>query len=425
MGIKNGVFSLQRVNRIQDDGQWSTDADVYLTPSPFRGSTWSKAYWCGGDDTEGYRQRFDFASDTTTMTIAAYHPSVRTMNWVVERGAGAGNANYGFIAGGDAATPGGTTYAGSLVQRIDYANDEDNSTYRGILTVGVRYNTAVGTQDHGYFCGGINSVYAPSPIYYSTISRITYANDSNAVAKGNLNNGVTAGAATGNQSYGYFGGGSSNVPSPTAKRTWVDRIDYSNDTATATPKGPLLVVRQLPGCTGNASYGYWAGGASEPSTVATTDRVDYSNDTATATPKGALSTPTYAIAATGTASYGYFGGGKSPSNCTTNDRLDYSSDTSAMVPKGQLVHATAYSQAVGAQCWGMTTGTIQNNPDTIIRNEGGGSPETSMHGYWLCNPGSTVSRLDFTNDTQNCSPKGDLIKTEHYMGATGNANHGY
>jgi hypothetical protein len=40
-------------------------------------------------------------------------------------------------------------------------------------------------------------------------------------------------AATGNSSFGYFGGG---FPGP---RSTVDRIDYSNDTATASPKGIL------------------------------------------------------------------------------------------------------------------------------------------------------------------------------------------
>jgi len=38
---------------------------------------------------------------------------------------------------------------------------------------------------------------------------------------------------------GYFGGGDSG-PGPTSI---VDRIDYSNDTATASPRGPLSIVR--------------------------------------------------------------------------------------------------------------------------------------------------------------------------------------
>ena len=40
----------------------------------------------------------------------------------------------------------------------------------------------------------------------------------------------------------------------------VDRIDYSNDTATAAPKGPLSSARGYHSATGNTSYGYTFGG---------------------------------------------------------------------------------------------------------------------------------------------------------------------
>ena len=43
-------------------------------------------------------------------------------------------------------------------------------------------------------------------------------------------------AATGNADFGYFGAGYDDNPN---RVSTVDRIDYSNDTATASPKGPL------------------------------------------------------------------------------------------------------------------------------------------------------------------------------------------
>ena len=426
MGIKNCIFSLQGVNRIQDDGQWSTDADVYLRPSPYRGGVWTKGYWQGGDDSERYRQRFDFASDTTTMTAGS-----TTLQWPVERGAGAGNLDYGFAAGGDSATPGGTAYAGSKVQRMDYANDEANNVYRGNMTIGVRYTTGVGTLEYGYWCGGSDNT--PSLSQRSEISRTTYANDTNAVAKGNLNNPTAGAAATGNQSYGYIGGGDA-LPSPSVRRSWVDRIDYSNDTATTSPKGPLDTARKWAGATGNASYGYFAGGddgTPNTDTTATNDRVDYSNDTATATPKGALTEALYGATATGTASYGYWAGGYRfvPAvgwrNRTNNDRLDYSSDTTAMAPKGELLHDNSFSQAVSTQCWGMTGGTIVHSTGTEIKNEGGGPPETSMYGYWMAVNNAACSRIDFANDTQAQQSKGTISVHRRQFGATGNADYGY
>ena len=427
MGIKNGVFTLQRVGRIQEDGQWSTDADVYLRPSPYTGALWTKAYWGGGTDAAKKKQRFDFASDTTTMTMAAYHPSVGTMQWAIERGAAAGNNNYGFFAGGDASSPGGTNYANSRIQRMEYANDEDYTIYRNQMTLGLRYVAGVGTLDYGYWCGGSDNT--PSADQRSDISRTTYANDTNAVARGNLNNPTAGASATGNQSYGYIGGGDA-LPSPSDSRSWVDRIDYSNDTATATPKGSLTGARKWAGATGNASYGYLAGGylGTWPASIgATTDRIDYASDTSTATPKGALSSPRYAVAATGTASYGYFAGGEDSSwnEHTTNDRLDYSSDTSAMTPKGPLFVKNFFSQAVSAQCWGMTGSSIYPTPSTVIRNDGGGVPETSMYGYWLGCSGTDNARIDFTNDTQLCQEKGNTIKSDTKVGATGNADYGY
>ena len=61
-------------------------------------------------------------------------------------------------------------------------------------------------------------------------------------------------AATGNSSYGYFGGGFTS-----AAVSVVDRIDYSNDTATASPKGPLSFPTSKNAATGNESYGYFGG----------------------------------------------------------------------------------------------------------------------------------------------------------------------
>ena len=52
-------------------------------------------------------------------------------------------------------------------------------------------------------------------------------------------------AATGNSDFGYFAGGYD--PSPVVSK--VERVDYSNDTATASPKGPLSRTSYLMGAT--------------------------------------------------------------------------------------------------------------------------------------------------------------------------------
>jgi len=54
-------------------------------------------------------------------------------------------------------------------------------------------------------------------------------------------------AATGNSNFGYFGGGSPGTVST------VDRIDYSNDTQTASTRGPLNTGRRALAATTNAT----------------------------------------------------------------------------------------------------------------------------------------------------------------------------
>jgi hypothetical protein len=89
---------------------------------------------------------------------------------------------------------------------------------------------------------------------------------------------------------GYFGGGTGDPAFSD-----VDRIDYSNDTATASPKGPLSAVGRGGSGTGNSSFGYFGGGL--PGPRSTVDRIDYSNDTATASLKGPLNEAVYGNAA--------------------------------------------------------------------------------------------------------------------------------
>ena len=126
----------------------------------------------------------------------------------------------------------------------------------------------------------------------------------------------------------------------------VDRLDYSNDTTTASPKGPLSGTTSNHAATGNADFGYhcfWM-----PGGTTTVDRIDYSNDTATATPKGPLSVGRFGMGATGDQSFGYFGGGKKGTDpgSSTIDRIDYSNDTATAVAKGPLSIARRFTSQV-------------------------------------------------------------------------------
>ncbi len=99
------------------------------------------------------------------------------------------------------------------------------------------------------------------------------------------------------------------------------------------------------GATGNDNYG-WFGGGYSPSNLSTIDRIDYSSDTATASVKGPLNTATSRNSANGNIDVGYFGGGE-PGPHTRIERIDFSNDTATGVPKGPLAIAAGQIPSYG------------------------------------------------------------------------------
>ena len=164
------------------------------------------------------------------------------------------NQPYGYFASG-AYVPPGWNFT-SKIDRIDYSNDTTAAIHRSNVIISRKTHSGTSIQSYGYFAGGSSS--APATI--SATERLDFANDtSTSVEKGPLSYNVYGLAATGNASYGYFGGGYS--PNGPAYTSSIQRIDYSNDTTTAAVKGPLSEALGYRAAAGNASYGYWTGGA--------------------------------------------------------------------------------------------------------------------------------------------------------------------
>ena len=267
--------------------------------------------------------RIDFSNDTATLAAAGNLTEKQNFT------AATGNQSYGYSGGG---LSGPDTYPGTKMQRIDYSNDSAESVFKGNLTVRRQGHTATGNASYGYFIAGVNSD-VPGPI--STIDRIDYANDSATyTAKGPLPTAKSNTIATGNQSYGYSAAGEP-APAPAYRMTSVDRIDYSNDSATASPKGDLHRWGSKGAATGNADYGWFALGES-PSTSTYVTRIDYGNDTATSSPKGPLNVAKKLMGATGNTSYGYWSSGAPQPINTKVSRVDYSNDTATAVDKGPM-----------------------------------------------------------------------------------------
>ncbi len=396
----------------------------------------------GSGDTSSV-DKISFSNDTATTVLKG------PLTTATDYKAATGNALYGYFAGGDG-SPDLTT-----VDRIDYSNDTVAATAKGPLTVGRDSHAATSNRvlPLHRILKGLNNTFSEvqGPLtsnttgyaYWgggypanTTVDRVDYSNDTaTALLRGSTTSARYKLAGTGNQNYGYFGGG---VTGPGATVSTLDRLDYSSDSSVMASKGPLSVVRKGQNvATGNLSYGYWCGGQT-PSTSSEVDRVDYGNDTATATPKGPLSLKRSGPGSTGTQSYGYIGGGEpGPSRTSTIDRVDYSNDTATGLSKGPLTVARDNMGAAGNANYGWwgggTTGSdssvvdrldyssdttcVAKGPLTTARWQLSASSNTS-HGYFGGGYESSttvtkVDRVDFSSDTATASPKGSLTGTAH------------
>ena len=403
MSDKRGIFSLEEFYDLQLSGETTDIFDVFKFP-PIGGPF---GYFTGGETPQSSAvDRVDFDNDTA----AASPKGVLYVNRFAH--GAVGNKFFGYVAGGN----GGGQY--STVNRIDYANDSAIATPKGDLSNNHTNTAGAGNENYGYI-GGSN------PSTSSYINRIDFANDvATSAKKGNLSSGARGLlGATGNQSYGYWAGGSPG----SGFRSWMDRLDYANDSANTSPKGPLSAANGYISATGNASYGYFTGGEINLTLV---DRVDYSNDTATASPKGPLNVGRLEHGATGNSSFGYLGAGVvNPSaQRSTVDRIDYSNDTATAATKGPLTRVARSIAAISPREFGTPAVT----PQTSIGNRfiDNAAPLASVNGdfgYWGggLNNGTVIYRIDFSNDSATGLLRSAFPADRYGQGATSSTSHGY
>ena len=220
---------------------------------------WFAAGWYNSAGTPiGYStvDRLDFANYTTNMSTRGpmSHSGGQNVG-------GSGNANYGWFTSGYSPTALFTT----TVQRIDYANDASTAIVRSNIPYNASYS-GLGTRFFGYHRGTNTNIF-----------RIDYSADTvNPTIPSFVPTASAYAAGTGNLNYGWWGGGQSTV-------TTVVRIDFSSDFAAARVRGSLSLPTYSGTAVGNYIYGYWSGGlGQQPFYVSWSSRLDFSNDTATA-----------------------------------------------------------------------------------------------------------------------------------------------
>jgi hypothetical protein len=309
--------------------------------------------------------------------------------------------NYGWYAGGSSAGAPFASY--SRIDRIDFSNDSSTASIRNPLTGGKYLSAATGNSNYGWFGAQFD---IPTPGRVSTVDRIDFSNDNASTSiRGPLSTARNNAAATGNSNYGWFGGG---YPGTGAGVSRVDRINFSNDNATASIRGPLSAIKYNTDATGNSNYGWWGGGTTQPSPslppvyYSSTERIDFSNDNVTALPRAVLNAPggISVMGATGNSNYGWFGGGftntPTPAVLSIVDRIDFSNDSVTPLSRGLLSVARNAGAATGNSNYGWF---------------GGGSAPGAR---------STVDRVNFSNDSVSASPRGPLSLARSSLAATSN-----
>ena len=427
---KRGVFSLEKVLERQVDNNWTDILDpfIYVTSvNPEQVAGPAHGYFAAGYNSGGYyymsiTQRLDYDNDTSQTVTKGNLPLE-----INECHGGTGNSSYGYTFGGRGPSPSNNML--SSTYRVEYANDTALASEKGSLSSGRRFNSSVGNANYGYAGGGYNT-------NYSAMDKLDYSNDTTATTNSDgLNPGRSSYACTGNQNYGYFIGGYGVPGGPDqGEKSYVSRLDYSNDSAATSPKGSLPNSAFKSSGTGNADYGYTGrgGGDNYSSRIY---RIDYSNDTANPVQKGPLNYPAQTRVATGNGTTGYFAGGFSPSGTglANNSGIDYSNDTATASPKGALVIGCSYGFNFSPREYGLpqTSSERSITPATRTETYPAGGAGTN-YGYIASGDpssqgGTNIYRIDFDADTTTASPKGKLnvVRRSNSEGSVGNASYGY
>ena len=381
---------------------------LLVTDTQVTNTTWSSAQthgWFGGGSPGPLStvDRIDFSNDSSTASSRGPLSSARFSL------AATGNSNYGWFGGGG---PGPL----ATVDRIDFSNDLASASPRGPLSLARYGSAATGNSNYGWFGGGR----APGPTIVATVDRIDFSNDSSTASpRGPLSLAGYILATSGNSNYGWFGGGMNSSFSTVSR---VDRIDFSSDSSTASVRGSLSLARYDLAATGNSNYGWFGGGyvfPSSPSKKSTVDRIDFSNDSSTASLRGPLSSVRYILATSGNSNYGWFGGG-APGPLATVDRIDFSNDLATASPRGSLSLARSGLAATSGQARSSSTRLQKAGNYGWF---GGGSnyfsPSTPSQYF------SLIDRINFSNDSVLASVRGSLSSARYGVGATGNSNYGW
>jgi hypothetical protein len=316
MTINGGIFVLQQVYNKQVSKTWIENFSIYL-PESF-------GWFAGGATpspaTISSIERYSHTNDTSNTEIR------NNLSKTVRDFSATSNPNYGWFYGGFRISP--SVAVVSDVERLTFTDDTSSLSQRGNLSVISQSMGVSGNEFYGWLSGG--STGSPGGTR-SSIQRNEYSSDtSTALVRGNLTTTLERHGGTGNQDYGWFFGGLINpfVPGPSfpsQQLSTIQRITYSNDTSTASLRGPLDIIRWS-GCEGVSTdeFGWVAGGSGPSTTLSSICRINFNSDTQTASVRGSLTAVSTTMSYTNDLTYGWFTLGSSSSGI---NRIEFLNDT--------------------------------------------------------------------------------------------------
>jgi hypothetical protein len=395
------------VDRIDNSNDTVTTVDPMTAAKGSAAGVGNKnyGYFHGGEPgTRSDAERIDYSSETFLS------PKITSTGHARHAHTAFGNADKAYFTSNDGSS------ASTAIKGFDYSNDTASYATKGALFYTVdSYPGATGNSSRGYICGRRSE-------WNTNLNRYDYSNDTaTATAAGNLVYRRNYPSAASPQEHGMTG---LTLFPPAFRVDWqhgyavggsdrsvmlsnVDRVDYSNDLAVASVRGYLAAARGYGTSVSSRDFGYSAGGRGPafPAITSDTQRISYASDTTTASPKGNLSEPWRGGQTSDNINYAYLLGGMGPgTNHTLTNRIDFSNDTAAAVPKGNMDVDRYSGSGCGNEDYGFVgAGLINSN----------------------ANNSSSISRIDYSSDTTQLSPKGPLTSEKRTTLSSSNANFGY
>jgi hypothetical protein len=367
---------------------------------------------------------------TGTYTLFLYNPSgsnaIRYKSIPVQ-----GDYNYGWFTGGQS----GTTIISS-VERIDFNNDTVNTNIRASFLSPIVFASSGGTNDNGYIFGGSQfSSDSPTPSSFnSQVVRFTYANDeSSPLSRVGISPATQRWrSTTSSKNYAYTSGGfdsTTSINQPAKINT--DRLDFSNDSASLTTKGPLSIGRLKMTSASDNNYGWYIGGAptsffysNSPTNLPYTvnalsiiDRLNFNSDTTTAIVRGPLNIGSAFLSSSknsinawifsGITTHNYVGPTVSHNwtGSSSIQRMTFASDNLTTLTRVPAGYSSAASVSTGDENYGWITGGTTLNL---------AAPGTPLHMNSYDQTTSSIFRLTYATDTTTATSRSSFFQSKKY-----------